>query len=159
MRGVCALISLLVLLAACGPVPSFYREGVSVSRLASDQTACAVSALRDAPVANEIRQNPPIFFPGSRICNTSGQCYTRPGYWVDGGIYTVDVNRSLRSRVLNACMAAKGYGVVDLPRCTQNVSRPTSGRVPPLTSASCVIVGRDGINQIVTPGLSSASQE
>ena len=105
MRGVFALFACLGIIAGCGPVPSFYREGISVARLNSDQTICEVSALSDAPVANEIRQRPPIFFPGSLYCNSAGSCYVRPGYWVDGGFYTVVVNRGLRSRLLSSCMA------------------------------------------------------
>ncbi|MEX0339355.1 MAG: hypothetical protein AB3N11_09980 [Arenibacterium sp.] len=148
-------IVLILFLGACGPVATFYREGAPVTRLNSDQTACEVAALKDAPVANEIRRSPPIFYPPRQVCNSSGACYTRPGYWVEGPIYTVDVNKGLRARVLNSCMAKKGYSLVSLPRCTQSTALQTTARLPPLTSESCVIPGRDGLNQIVSPPLLS----
>lgn len=159
MRRLIPVLLLFLVFAACGPVASFYREGVDVSRLASDQTACEVAALRDAPVANEIRQRPPIYYPPRQVCDAYGACYVYPGYWVDGPIYTVDVNKSLRDRLLTDCMAKKGYSLVSLPRCTQSTPAQTTSRLPPLTSDSCIIPSRDGLNQIITPPLQSQSSE
>lgn len=154
-----SIVLILFLTAACGPVATFYREGAPVARLNSDQTACEVAALKDAPVANEIRQSPPIFYPPRQVCNSSGACYTRPGYWVDGPIYTVDVNKPLRARVLNNCMAQKGYSLISLPRCTQSTSGVAPSRLPPLTPNTCARPQRDGLTQIVTPALLSQSEE
>lgn len=145
-----------VVLAACGPLSIYYRPGVTVSRMQNDQLNCEVSALRDAPVATQIRQRPPIFFPGRRWCDASGACYSQPGYWVDGGVYTVDTNADLRARVLNQCMAQKGYQPVDVPPCPVSVvNAATPGqtsKLPPLTPASCVIKNNDGSWQIVDRG-------
>ncbi|HBS50726.1 MAG TPA: hypothetical protein DEA05_11895 [Rhodobacteraceae bacterium] len=146
----------LVLAACAGPVDMYYKPGGSVSRLASDTTDCQVRALRDAPVANQVRQRPPVYVPGNRWCNAAGQCYTAPGYWVDGGVYSVDVNAGLRGRVEAQCMAARGYAPVSLPRCSPQVAdaapRQVTTRLPRIGPGSCIIPYEAGGFQIVTPG-------
>ncbi|MFD3189210.1 hypothetical protein ACFMPD_02915 [Sedimentitalea sp. HM32M-2] len=148
------IIAAGLFLGACGPLSIYYRPGASVSRMQTDATRCEVAALKDAPVANQIRQRPPIYFPGGQYC-TGGGCYYRPGYWADGGIYTVDVNRDLRLRVQDMCMAQKGYQPVTVPRCSAAVARavpPAPTRtLPRLTEESCAIPYDDGTWQIVTP--------
>ncbi|WP_246139442.1 hypothetical protein [Falsiphaeobacter marinintestinus] len=134
---------------------TFYKPGVAVSRLQTDQTRCEVDALKDAPVANEIRQRPPVYLPGRRVCNSAGQCWTNPGYWVDGGFYTVDVNTDLRKRVLDMCMAGKGYEPITIPACSLQVREAVAPRqttaLPKLGPTTCVIKYQDKSWQIVTP--------
>jgi hypothetical protein len=153
MKPVLKIIPALLLLAACGPMSIYYRPGVSVTRMQNDTTNCQVAALKDAPVATQIRQRPPIFFPGRNICNASGDCYVTPGYWADGGIYTVDTNQDLRNRVLDMCMAKKGYQPVTLPACPSSaknsVPAVATTKLPTLTSKSCVIRYNDDNWQIV----------
>lgn len=162
MKGLLGILFLMMTLAACGPVNMYYRPGVDVSRLNADQTACEVQALKDAPVANQIRQHPPIYVPGARKCDAAGNCVVYPGHWVGGGFYTVDVNAGLRRRVQDMCMARKGYDPVSLPRCPQSVVRAapkqTTGRLPRLTESTCVIRNDDGTWQIVNPVRSTALQ-
>jgi hypothetical protein len=140
------------LLAGCAPLEIYYRPGVEVSRLRSDTLACEVAALKAAPVANEIRQRPPVYFPPRQFCNT-GTCYVRPGYWVDGGTYTVDVNRPLRGRVETSCMADKGYSPVAIKQCPQSVSdqvaEQSTSRLPALSDNSCAVRNKDGSFLIV----------
>lgn len=147
---------LLLTLTACAPLPLYYKPGVSVARLQSDQTDCEVKALRDAPVAGQIRQRPPIFVPGEVFCDSAGNCYSTPGYWIDGGIYTVDVNAGLRDRVVAQCMASKGYSPVQIPPCpvsvTSNVPASQTQKLPPLSASSCAIRNPDGSWQIVNRG-------
>lgn len=156
MKRVLSLLVFALLVAACGPLSLYYRPGVSVTRMQTDQTNCEVKALRDAPVASQIRQRPPVYFPGRQICNSTGSCYYEPGYWLDGGVYTVDVNADLRGRVLTLCMAEKGYQPVDIPPCPSNVASavpPAQTRtLPTLTQNSCVIRNQDGSWQIVSRG-------
>ncbi|MBY6055227.1 hypothetical protein [Leisingera daeponensis] len=143
---------LLALTTACGPLPVYYKQGAAVSRLQSDELTCATQALKDAPVANEIRQRPPVYYPGRQVCHGSG-CYFRPGYWADGGIYTVDVNKPLRQRLEKSCMAAKGYQQIALKRCTRQDAAALPGpRLAPLTEASCAQRNRDGSTVIRTGG-------
>ncbi|MBJ6371563.1 hypothetical protein [Sedimentitalea arenosa] len=152
----------LVALTACDTgLSTYYRPGVSVSRMQTETTRCEVAALKDAPVANQVRQRPPIFYPGTQYCNSAG-CYYRPGYWVDGGFYTEDVNRGLRARVLDLCMAEKGFQPVSLPACSAAVTAAApmqaTRTLPQLTSASCVIRYDDGSWQVVNPVTPIASE-
>jgi len=153
MKTVLNIILLTSVLAACGPLSLYYRAGVPVARMQTDQTNCEVKALRDAPVANQIRQRPPIFFPGRQVCTSAGACYYEPGYWIDGGVYTVDVNADLRGRVLGQCMAAKGYQPVNIPPCptyvASKIPAAQTQTLPQLTQTSCVIKNQDGSWQIV----------
>ena len=161
MKTVLKVVTSAVLLAACGPMSLYYRPGATVARLNTDQTACEVAALRDAPVATQIRQNPPVYVPGPTRCDASGKCVQYPGHWVSGGFYTVDVNAGLRGRVEGLCMAQKGYEPVQIPRCSQAVidaaPRRMTERLPALTASSCVIPYRDGTWQIVNPVRRSSS--
>jgi hypothetical protein len=141
-------------LAACAPLSIYYRPGASVARMQTDQLQCEVGALKQAPVANQVRQRPPIFYPGGRFCDSAG-CYYTPGIWVDGGYYTVDVNADLRGRVEQQCMGSKGYQPVTLPLCSQSIKSQVVAQqtrtLPPLSEQSCSIRYDDGSWQIVTP--------
>lgn len=149
------LLPMLALLSACGPLSIFYKPGASVARMQSDQTGCEVDATQKAPVANQIRQNPPIYVPGRQVCHQNG-CYTEPGYWLPGSTYTVDVNADLRRRVLAQCMANKGYRPVEIPNCPSSVASSVppaqTTKLPTLTERSCAIRNKDGSWQIVTRG-------
>lgn len=150
------LILALGALAGCDTsLSTFYKPGVAVTSLERDQTQCEVQALRDAPVANEARQDPPTFYPGRRICNSNGQCYREPGYWIPGRFYTVDVNAGLRNRVLTQCMADKGYQPVTIPACApavkQAVAPKQTSTLPTLAPNTCVIKYDGGAWQLVTP--------
>jgi hypothetical protein len=145
---------LAITVAACGPIPVYYREGASVDRLDADNLSCKVAALKDAPVENQIRQHPPRYYPGKRVC-ADGSCWTRPGYWVDGQVYTVDVNLGLRKQLEQSCMANKGYSQVALKRCTMEevssrlASQPA--RLPPLNEQACVWQSPDKQLRILSP--------
>lgn len=155
MKPYVTIIAASLALAACGgPLSLYYRPGVAVSRMQSDETNCQVQALKSAPVAEQIRQRSPIFYPGRQICG-SGGCYYSPGYWIDGGIYSVDVNAGLRARVEAQCMAAKGYQPVNVPLCSGAVKSAVAPRqtrtLPELTQATCAIRHDDGSWQIINP--------
>lgn len=161
MRLLTRIVLAGLAVGACGPLSLYYQPGVQVSRMQSDATRCEVNALRDAPVANQIRQRPPIYLPGNRYCSSTG-CYYSPGYWVDGGIYTVDLNQGLRQRVLDMCMAQKGYQPVSIPRCSAGIAsaapRAATSTLPTLSENSCAIRYDDGSWQIVTPQTAIASE-
>lgn len=149
-----AIWILPLLLCGCLPVSTYYAEGVSAARLDRDNTQCDVVALRDAPVANQTRQYPSRFVP-RRVCDASGQCYNRGGYWVPGEIYTVDVNKDLRGRVKALCMGDRGYRPVELPACPQGVAQaapPGPSPVLPRLNANSCAIRTDGGLRIVTQG-------
>ncbi|MEL7100045.1 MAG: hypothetical protein AAGM84_14565 [Pseudomonadota bacterium] len=146
----------LAALSACVPVSTYYREGASVAFLERTQTACEVAALRDAPVATVTRQGPPRYIPGPRVCDAAGKCFTRAGYYVPGPVYTVDVNKDLRERVEQQCMADKGFVPVSIPACPPGIANAvTPGatkRLPKLRPEACAIRNSDGSFQIVNRG-------
>jgi hypothetical protein len=150
------VLACLLLCAACTPLSLYYKPGVSVRGMEQDTLACQVEALDKAPVANQLRQEPPIYVPPRQICNSHGACHTRPGHWVQGAIYTVDVNEPLRKRVEQSCMARKGYAPAQIPVCSSDVKRAAppgqTTRLPALTENSCVIRNDDGSFQIVNAG-------
>lgn len=143
--------ALVLLLGACAPLSIYYKPGAEVTRLQTDTTACEVQALKDAPVATQIRQNPPVFYPGRVYCDGAGRCWRGEPYWLEGSIYTVDVNADLRRRVTDQCMAGKGYTPARVPLCPVGVTVPP-GRtdvLPPLSPNSCAIKNADGSFRIV----------
>ena len=146
----------LTLLGACAPFEIYYKTGTSVTKLQTDTTNCEVSALRDAPVANQIRQEAPYYIPGRTYCDANGNCHQGGGYWRQGRVYSVDVNAPLRQRVLDLCMANKGYQRTEIPVCSQSIARAAPPAItqtlPQLTSNSCVIRNEGGSWQIVTVG-------
>lgn len=143
-----------VLLAACGPIDVYYRQGAPVQRLESDTLSCKVDALKKAPVANQLRQQPATYYPGERICR-DGSCWTRPGHWVEGRIYTVDINQNLRQRLEQSCMAAKGYQQLPIRRCTMKEASArlayAPDRLAPLSQDACVWVSPSDELRILNP--------
>ncbi|WP_206188385.1 hypothetical protein [Parasedimentitalea denitrificans] len=148
-------LPLFLSVASCTPLTLYYKPGIEVSRMQTDTLSCETQALRDAPIANEVRQSPPMYYPGEQYCNGTN-CYHRAGYWLPGEIYTVDVNRSMRQRIKQNCMAQKNYQLVKLPNCTSSIASAAgtarTTRLPELSENSCVIKNKDGSFQIVEPG-------
>lgn len=145
MKPVAALAGLALLLAACTPLRIYHKPGVPVARWQADTTQCQVSALRDAPVASQIRQQPPVYVPPRKICDESGNCHVTAGYWIPGEIYSVDVNAGLRRRVEAQCMAQSGYSPVEIPRCPDGLTvRGRTTVLPDLTESSCFVRLDDG---------------
>ncbi|WP_170325128.1 hypothetical protein [Ruegeria arenilitoris] len=157
MKSILRLLIPMIALSGCsGPLPLYYREGESVSRMQSETTQCQVLALEDVPVANQVRQSPPTYWPGRTYCDGRGRCHRTSGWWQPGNVYTVDVNQGLRNQVEAQCMAQKGFRPVSLPPCRQNVksrvqAAPTT-TLPPLSTESCYVKFDNGSFQIITPG-------
>ncbi|MEP3639570.1 MAG: hypothetical protein ABJ091_11860 [Lentilitoribacter sp.] len=155
MRYSAALL-LFASLGACLPLSTYYKEGASVARLERDETACDVRALKDAPVANQTRVEPPRYVPRRTRCNASGQCTSYGGYFQNGATYTVDTNKRLRLRVKHLCMQDQGYRSVEIPACSPAIAKAApSGAtqiLPNLTGNSCAIKRQDGSVLIVEKG-------
>ena len=150
MRVFSVLTAVTLALSACAPLTIYHKAGVPVARLQSDELTCKTQALRDAPVANQVQQSPPVYVPPRRSCNSSGVCTTYGGYWRPGQIYTVDTNKALRTRLEDSCMADRGYTPVQIPRCDPGVTASAVTTVlPPLTPRSCAIKNEDGSFAIV----------
>lgn len=155
MRLNLILISCVLALPGCLPLSVYYKQGAPVARMQSDQTSCEIKALRDVPVATQIRTTPARYVPPRKICDAEGNCRTRGGYWIEGELYSVDTNKDLRTRAQAQCMASKGYRPVDIPPCSNAIARaatPAATRTfPALTPTSCVIRNKGGSWQIVNP--------
>ncbi len=157
MKTVLRLLLPITVLSSCtGPLSLYYREGESVSRLQSETTQCQVQAVNEVPVATQVRQSPPTYWPGRSYCDGRGRCYRSPGWWQPGQIYTVDVNQGLRNEVEAQCMAKKGFRPVSLQPCKQsekaNVPAVPTTTLPPLTTQSCYVKYDNGSFQIISPG-------
>lgn len=140
-------------MVGCMPLDTYYKAGASVSRMERDRTTCEVRALRDAPVASQLRRGAPIFIPPERYCDSNGNCTVYGGYWEPGPLYTVDVNADLRQRVEMQCMMDRGYLEVSLPPCPAQLAKATPPArttvFPNLTETACVIRNSDKSWQIV----------
>ncbi|MEM9125305.1 MAG: hypothetical protein AAGB28_05960 [Pseudomonadota bacterium] len=150
LQPVSAMTVALALSACAAPLDTYYRAGGEVSRLQADLLTCEVNALEDVPVAFAIRQWPVAGYVGSYHCGAGPFCVG--GSW-GGEIYSVDVNKDLRTRVTNQCMSEKGYAPISIPRCSDAVAlNAPAGQttvLPELTVSSCVIRNEDGTFQIV----------
>lgn len=147
------LYAVVLILSACAPLKIYHKPGVTVSRMQDDMLACEVRALKDAPVATQVRRAPPEYIPSYRYCRSDGSCYRRGGYFLPGEVYTVDVNASLRNRLETQCMAKQGYQRTEIPNCkgtnSQSATPSPSDVLPVLTPNSCVIRNRSGGWQII----------
>ncbi|WP_170549182.1 hypothetical protein [Ruegeria atlantica] len=157
MKSILRLIIPLMVLSACeGPLSLYYREGESVTRLQAETTQCQVKALEEVPVATQIRQSPPTYWPGRTYCDGRGRCYRSPGWWQPGQVYSVDANQGLRNQVEAQCMAKKGFRPISLPPCKQNVKSRVPAvattTLPPIGTQSCYVKFDNGSFQIIDPG-------
>lgn len=155
MRHILPLtIACALTLSACAPLTLYHRAGVSVTKMERDTNACTVKSLAQVPVNTQIRQAPPRYVPGNRVCDAQGNCRSGTGYYLPGPIYSVDVNKNLRRQTERQCMADKGYAPVSIPPCTGAVAQSAvpgvTTQLPPLGPGSCVIRNQDGSWQIVT---------
>ncbi len=142
---------LFVLLSACAPAPVYYAEGVSLAQRERDLALCDAQAFAAYPVRNQIRYRPRTWFPGTQTCTADGVCTMTPGYWLGGEAYTVDVNADARRNAGVACMGARGYARISLPRCPEGTAIAPTTTMPPLTSATCVWDQAGGVPVIVNP--------
>ena len=155
MRIRFCFLALPMIAAGCLPLTTYYRAGVSPARLQSDITTCEVRALRDAPVQLQTQVSPPVWVPPRQICNGAGACSTYPGYYRQGNIYQVDVNKRLRGRVEQQCMSGKGYAPAQIQPCKKgNATVPASGpsTLPALTDRSCFLRNPDGTLRVLNQG-------
>ena len=91
--------------------------------------------------------------PGRTYCDGYGYCYNSGPYWVQGRIYTVDVNAPLRQKLTDQCMAKQGYAPARIPLCPPGtadyVPPAATTKLPPLSDKSCVIKYKNGAFQII----------
>lgn len=137
----------IVLLSGCEPGPgAFYlQQDATAGRTRSDITQCEVEAVNTVPAAIVQSVSPIYRTPDRTTCRETAlgiHCTTMPGMTYGGNVSTIDRNEDLRSRVLNQCMASRGYDLVTLPHC--NDEQLAAGRFypdaipkPPPSSLDC----------------------
>ncbi|SLN12714.1 hypothetical protein PEL8287_00440 [Roseovarius litorisediminis] len=149
-----ALMATTALIVACAPLKIYYKEGVQVARMETDQTDCEISALEKVPKDIRTRYIPPTYTP-YQYCDRYGRCYWRQRLVSPGRHVSYDSNGPLRDKVTAQCMAQKGYQLVELPACgsavTQSVPVHATQVLPRLGPKSCAIRLKSGRWQIVTP--------
>jgi len=155
MRVVLFLCLASLWLLGCGPAVTYHRTGASVGLMEDTLLDCRVAALQDAPVATQIRQGPPRYYPGPFYCPGGGRCYRGAGYFAPGEVYSVDTNARLRSDLTNRCMAHTGFQRIELPRCAAGTTLPDlstqTDNMPPIADTSCILKTPEGGQQIISP--------
>ena len=148
MKTLVRLLIPLLVLSSCSPLSLYYREGESVSRMQSETTQCRVAALKDAPVANQVRQTAPTLLAGAHLLRRAGQMLPNPGL--------VGTRANLHGRCQSR-PAQYGRSTMHGPKrvsprqpapCRQNVksrvpATPTT-TLPPLSTESCFVKFDDG---------------
>ncbi|SFP60293.1 hypothetical protein [Tranquillimonas alkanivorans] len=133
------VLTACTLLGGCAAYDGYYREGAPVAQLDADLLECRVSAVQRVPPNTQIRTTPISRTPVVTRCNDDGTCVTTGGEVTGGNTYSYDANAGLRTRVLNQCMAARGYRRVELPYCAGDAPPLVPARLPALTPATCAV--------------------
>lgn len=139
-------------LALCGAVLSgcnytvYHQPGKTIEDRDRDLLRCDVRALKQAPVATELRYQAPVLRE-RKICDNNGNCITDT-YWSDPEPYTVDVNEPLRARIKKQCILDKGYTEVSLPKCETGDSVSIPARMGQLGAQSCLVRDQRGTLRI-----------
>ncbi|WP_136635603.1 hypothetical protein [Pseudooceanicola onchidii] len=145
-------LGLLAVLTGCSQQIS-YREGATTAEIQREVDACALRAVRAAPVANQTVILPGEWIPPQKVCDGAGNCTVRPGYRSFPEFETVDVNADERRLLTRTCLAERGIDRVSLPLCDASVKNATVPGVtrvlPKLREQSCLIPRGSGAYQIV----------
>lgn len=138
-------------LASCVSQNVYYAPGVSSGQRDADIARCQSRALAEYPVRTEIRYRAPEYVPPRQVCDASGTCVTRPGYFRAPDPYTVDINENFRRTAFQGCMGARGYDRIDLPYCEEGTAIRQSTTMPPLTAGTCLLRQRGAEPLVVNP--------
>ena len=168
-KGVVAGIVGVGLLAGCATLGTnsnyLYKDTPTTrSEKADDVLTCKVSAANEVPVSNQSSTTPTWTTP---VITSPVSCYTSGGYTnctggvttggqtMGGNLVTMDVNRELRSRVEDRCLANKGYIRTSFPIPTCSAEQVPAGFVSnnsilyEPTEGSCVVNGTAGNGSVV----------
>lgn len=140
-----------LLLSACVSGNVYYAEGVSLAARDTQLARCEGRALADFPIDRRLRHPPPVFVPARRICNGSGNCVLRGGYFRTPPPVRVDVNRDERRSAVLSCMGQNGFQNINLPFCESGSQAARSSRLPSLTERSCLVRRGDAQPLVINP--------
>lgn len=143
-----------------------YKEGGTVSRADNDYFECEVVAARGVPQDTRVGTTPTYTTPVQTNCYNYGssvQCYSTGGQTYGGNAYTYDANSKLRAKYFAKCMVARGYNVVELPKCDRSkisdeLMEQLSGNQRMPTENACYLPITDTAGNVVYPSELSSSQ-
>lgn len=138
-----------LLLCACLPTTEsyLYKDGGTVSRTDTDYFECELAAARGVPQDTRVGTTPVYSTPVQTNCYNIGysvQCNTTGGQVYGGDTYTYDANSELRASYFARCLVARGYNVIDLPKCDsskvpEELLRKLSGKQRPPREDACYL--------------------
>ena len=136
MKAKLIALTTLLTLAGCqaGPLDVLYKEGSTRSerQLAYDQ--CFISALKEVPQNMVTEVSGGDWIPGVVRCNTDSNnnttCGEIGGYTTPIDSYSYDTNKKLRDRVIDRCLADKGFSTIVRPVCKTREERATYAMLP-----------------------------
>lgn len=130
-------------LAACqtGPVSVLYKEGSTRSERQDAYDQCFIAALKEVPQNMVTEVTGGYSYPGTVTCNDKGVCAEIGGYTTPIESYSYDTNEKLRDRLIDRCLANKGYTGVTVPYCQTKEERAAyrmQVAQPPISQLTCV---------------------
>ncbi len=157
-------VSTILLIGACQATEQYlYKDGNSVARADNDYFECEVAAARGIPQDTRIGTTPIYTTPVQTNCYNIGysvQCHSTGGQVYGGDTYTYDANSKLRASYFARCLAARGYGVVELPKCDRSkvpselLQKLSSKQRPPREDACYVPITERAGNVVYASELS-----
>nr|WP_272210561.1 hypothetical protein [Marinicella sp. W31]MDC2876458.1 hypothetical protein [Marinicella sp. W31] len=134
-------VGMLVALTGCqtGPIDLLYKEGSTRSerQLAYDQ--CFIQALKEVPQNMVTEVSGGYSVPGFIDCNTDGDrtyCGEVGGYTTPVSSVSYDTNERLRNRIVNRCLAEKGFSTIERPICESREQRNAYALLPAQPNAA-----------------------
>lgn len=120
--GLIKMLGVVVLAGACLPTSQayLYKTNGTVASADNDYFECELEAARGVPQDTRVGTTPVYRTPVQTNCYNVGysvQCNSTGGQVYGGDVYTYDANSELRATYFARCLAARGYNVVDLPKC------------------------------------------
>lgn len=123
MKSATLLTAAGIVLAGCvssGALNVIYKEGSSRTQRTTAVDDCRIEALGKVPQRLTTDYSPEYSKPGSMQCSTIGtttKCNRVGAVSIPGKVSAYDANQKMRDRVINRCLIAKGFGIIQVPQC------------------------------------------
>lgn len=133
-------LTTIMMLSGCSTVTLLWKPGTSVTQKQYDYDECTIEAIRKVPVNQVTNYTPGYYSPGTTQCRRVGDkvaCYQVGEVNIPGNISTYDKNQALRTRVLDRCLAAKGYQQKQVPVCTNSQQKAEADKAKSIDQVKC----------------------
>ncbi|TPW30138.1 hypothetical protein FJU08_12535 [Martelella alba] len=140
-------LSVCLLLVACqaGPINVLYKEGSTRDQRQEAYDQCMIEALKQVPQNMVTEVSGGYSVPGFISCEDKDDkrtyCTEVGGYVTPVTSESHDTNAALRARVVDRCLAEKGYTSIVRPICPSQQERSMAASQiaqPPQAAISCV---------------------